>query len=128
MHYFSNSTQAFYNTEIYPIDKMPEDALEISDSLLQDALEKLNTGNLVRYLDGVITSTPKAETEQSERSWRNYELQRVDLELYKVQDSDPKAFGSVAEWRTYRKELRAWPESPYFPKSSYRPKSPDYKE
>lgn len=62
---------------------------------------------------------------QEERVWRNAELSRADIELNKVQDSDPNAVGIVGDWRTYRKELRAWPESPDFPDSTKRPVAPD---
>ena len=60
-----------------------------------------------------------------ERQWRDAELARADIELFKVQDSDPKAVGSVADWRQYRKELRAWPEHEGFPSKANRPKAPD---
>ncbi len=61
-----------------------------------------------------------------ERMWRNMELVRADEELNKVQDSDSKARGSVADWRTYRKLLRSLPEHPSFPDVSARPQAPDY--
>lgn len=63
-----------------------------------------------------------------ERFWRDSELLRSDVELYKAQDADPKSVGSVADWRAYRKSLRAWPESEYFPNVKYRPTAPDAKE
>ena len=61
----------------------------------------------------------------TERAWRDSELIRSDIELYKVQDSDPKAVGIVAGWREYRKALRAWPEHKDFPNKEKRPVSPD---
>ena len=61
-----------------------------------------------------------------ERVWRNGELDRADIELNKVQDG--MGFGSVSEWREYRKALRDWPEHPDFPNKEFRPKAPDYKE
>ena len=60
-----------------------------------------------------------------ERAWRDSELIRADIELYKVQDIDPKAVGTVAGWREYRKALRAWPEHKDFPNKEKRPVSPD---
>lgn len=62
---------------------------------------------------------------RTERVWRNSELNRADIELYKVQDSDSKAVGSVSPWREYRKALRQWPENQHFPDSSKRPIAPD---
>ena len=61
----------------------------------------------------------------TEKAWRDSELIRADIELYKVQDSDPKAVGTVAGWREYRKALRAWPEHKDFPNKEKRPVSPD---
>ena len=68
---------------------------------------------------------PSDLAHQLERSWRNSELNRADIELYKVQDSDPKAKGSVSAWREYRKSLRQWPEHQDFPDNSKRPIAPD---
>lgn len=75
--------------------------------------------------DGKKWSDSTAEVEFQERLWRDSELDRADIELYKVQDSDPKAKGSVSEWREYRKALRAYPESEGFPNKESRPVAPD---
>lgn len=58
---------------------------------------------------------------QEERDWRNSELSRSDIELYKVQDG--RGTGSVSEWREYRNELRDYPETDDFPYGE-RPKAP----
>ena len=71
---------------------------------------------------------PVDESPALERIWRDSELLRSDIELYKAQDADPKSVGSVTDWRFYRKALRAWPESKGFPKEAYRPIAPDTKE
>lgn len=63
------------------------------------------------------------DKESQERQWRNAELIRADEELNKVQDADPKAVGTVGQWREYRKNLRAYPESEGF-SSGVRPVSP----
>jgi hypothetical protein len=65
------------------------------------------------------------EVSLDERFWRNSELLRADIELNKVQDSDPKAMGTVGQWREYRKALRAWPEHKDFPSKAKRPVAPD---
>lgn len=60
-----------------------------------------------------------------ERFWRDTELLRADIELNKIQDSDPNATGTVTLWREYRKNLRALPQQPSFPVASARPIAPD---
>lgn len=77
------------------------------------------------YADSYID--PETSPTYLERLWRNKEISRADVELNKVQDSDPKAKGTVAEWREYRKQLRAWPSTKGFPNKQYRPKAPDAK-
>ena len=59
----------------------------------------------------------------AERSWRNSELARADIELNKVQDGG--GTGTVGDWRDYRNELRDWPEHANFPDSTKRPVTPD---
>lgn len=61
----------------------------------------------------------------SERSWRDKELSRTDIEIYKVQDSDTNSTGTISQWREYRKALRAWPQHKDFPNKDSRPKAPD---
>jgi len=61
--------------------------------------------------------------ETVERTWRDSELQRADVELNKVQDGD--GVGTVKAWREYRMALRAWPSNEKFPDSTFRPVSPD---
>lgn len=72
-----------------------------------------------------ITKSKELEEETKERVWRNIEINRADIELNKVQDSDPKAKGAVSQWREYRKALRAWPEHADFPNKEKRPVAPD---
>ncbi len=58
-----------------------------------------------------------------ERVWRDGELKRADIELNKSQDGD--GFGTVKQWRDYRKALRAYPSVEGFPSSGLRPVAPD---
>ena len=61
---------------------------------------------------------PKTE----ERKWRDTELGRADLEIYKAEDIAGEF--NAQGWRTYRKALRDWPEHVDFPDSTKRPVSP----
>jgi len=60
-----------------------------------------------------------------ERHWRNLELFRSDFEINKIEDDDPKAVGTIEQWRKYRRQLRAWPEHEDFPSIEKRPIAPD---
>lgn len=62
-------------------------------------------------------------TTETERGWRNCELNRADIELLKVQDG--VGTGTVAAWRSYRVALRDWPASEFFPDAEQRPVAPD---
>src|SRR5690554_636524 len=120
--FYSKQTGGFYDPEIHG-NNIPEDAVEISKELHSSLLQGQASGKVIVsdesgypvLSDPVIT---QEDLEVFERIWRDAELNRSDIELNKVQDSDPKAKGSVSDWRTYRKELRAWPESENFPDSS----------
>lgn len=125
MNYFSPTKQALFNTQFFKKEQMPQDIIALDDVQYKEVTEKLNTEHTVTFVDGAFVSTKKLTSDDEERGWRNFELDRADTELYKVQDSDPKAVGSVADWRTYRKELRAWPEHKDFPNKEKRPVSPD---
>lgn len=91
--------------------------------------QKFGSKDLIQLTEDDIKKhqSDKSSEDQSytERSWRDSELIRADIELCKVQDSDPKAVGTVAGWREYRKALRAWPEHESFPDSAQRPVAPD---
>lgn len=127
---YSFSTKGFYDKTLHKT--IPEDAIEISDSTYTHLLTGKNSGKAVTLEDGVLILTDVDVTTSasivSERHWRDSELDRADVELYKVQDSDSKSIGSVSDWRTYRKALRSWPEQKDFPNIEFRPKAPDNKE
>ena len=63
-----------------------------------------------------------ADAIQVERQWRNEELATADIEVYKAEDT--AGVFDATEWRSYRIELRSWPDSPDFPDSSKRPARP----
>ncbi|QNR53877.1 tail fiber assembly protein [Pseudomonas phage phiK7A1] len=66
---------------------------------------------------------PIVSEEDAERTWRNYELARADIEFNKVTDGE--GTGTVKAWKAYRIALRAWPDTEGFPDSTKRPVAPD---
>lgn len=131
-YYYSKELDSFYPEELRKwydkIGSWPCDALEVTYeqfeqfSLTSKENHKRTFSTEAGFEWTIIPPTASAE---SERAWRNLELQRSDVELYKVQDSDPKAVGAVSQWREYRKNLRNWPEHGSFPNKEFRPVSPD---
>ena len=78
--------------------------------------------------DGTFSApvTPPLTSEElsaNERIWRDSELRRADIEVFKAEDL-AGAFDAEG-WRIYRKDLRVWPDSVDFPDSTKRPVAPD---
>lgn len=106
-----------------------DDTIGLTKEEYNNLLSEQSLGRrIVNDSDVVVSKLVNKDLVNIERSWRDAELQRSDIELNKVQDSDPKAFGVVADWRVYRKQLRAWPEHQEFPNKQFRPVPPDLKE
>lgn len=128
--YYSPSKNGFYSSNIHTASQIPKDAVEINEQEYKALFAGQSGGKvIVKGEDGKpILADAYVDHEGIEKDWRNAELDRADEELNKVQDADPKAFGTVTQWRQYRKELRAWPEHAEFPNKEFRPKSPDSKE
>ena len=124
--YYDPETSGFYQDDVHKI--IPPSAIEITDQQRWELLAG-QTGKNIAVVDGDVVLSDVVKTIESifqeERDWRDNELQKADIELYKVQDSDPKSRGTVTQWREYRKSLRAWPDNKNFPNKEYRPTSPD---
>jgi len=134
MWYFDPTNKGFYSSSLHK--KLPAGCIGISDEEYRTfALSCNPVGCMVGVVDGKIgwetigrLDKPSGEPAKAkERSWRDAELSRADIELYKIQDSDPKSMGSDsdAQWREYRKALRVWPEHKDFPNKKLRPVAPD---
>lgn len=125
--YFSKSTNGFYDKNINNI--IPKDAVELDDETYTILFKGIASGKtVVADENGIPVLVEQTLTSdaiiRAERIWRDKELELADIELYKVQDADPSAYGTVAQWREYRKNLRRWPESENFPDKSSRPLPP----
>ena len=85
-----------------------------SSYLYRQALEEVEAGEAT-----IEPYTAPDTRPQEERAWRNSELAKTDIELYKLQDGMEE--GSIEALRLYRNALRKWPENENFPDSTYRP-------
>lgn len=133
--YFSPTKIAFYPYDLKKdYDKSqswPEDSFLIEENIwLEFGLNSPPIGK-TRGVDAqglpcwVDVERTLEDLKSIEFAWMSSELIRIREELEKVQDSDFKAKGSVADWRNYRKALRMMSESLGFPDKHIRPKSPD---
>lgn len=133
--FFSPSTLCFYPEDLIvdykKAGELPHDVHKVPYSLYEEyALSAAPAGNKRSSdKDGNPCWVPIIQSIESlkgmETVWVSHEMERIRAELEKVQDSDPKATGSVSDWRSYRKALRAWSESLDFPNKDKRPLSPD---
>lgn len=125
--YFDPSSGGFYQSDIHKI--IPNSAIEITNEYRWNLLQGQSEGMEIVVESGEVFLREPIQAESDliavERNWRDAELKRADIELYKVQDSDSNAIGSVAAWRDYRKSLRSWPEHSKFPTKEQRPMAPD---
>lgn len=132
--FYSKSANSFYpeslKEDYIASGTWPEDAEEVSDEIFKTygtslppvgKVRSYQSGNFL-WADFIPT---REQRELEEKLWATSELQRAGEELNKVQDSDPRAKGTVAAWRAYRCALRSWSESLNFTDRNERPIAPD---
>lgn len=132
--YFSAARLGFFLEDLKEIyvknGSWPVDVVEVSTEvwgIFSGGLPRGMTVGADSNGHPVLVDVPPEDEDKvnQERAWRDGELNRADVELYKVQDSDPKAVGTVGMWREYRRELRIWPEHTNFTIKESRPVAPD---
>lgn len=110
--FFSPSAMGFYDDQDSAY--IPEDAVSISLELYLSLLEGEAKGKTIACDSGfpvLVDRVEKDNTQALEKQWAELELIRARDELEKVQDADPKAVGTVGQWREYRKALRLYLEA-----------------
>lgn len=122
-YWWSNEEKGLFVSGIH--SHIPDRCHKITHEEYTTILQARSTGKDVHITEGIVTVTDQDLPDQYGREWRDSELLRSDIGLNKVQDYDNKAVGTVAQWRDYRKALRAWPEHKDFPKKDFRPVPPD---
>ena len=124
--FYSGITGGFYDSNVH--NTVPEDAVEVTSEERQVLLIGTSKGQIIRMSDGkpVLQDLPPPTRDELaiiERGWRDGELRKADIEVFKAEDAIG-AFNAES-WRSYRLLLRAWPESVDFPDSAKRPVAPD---
>ena len=126
MFFYSATTNGFYLKD----PKNLPDVVEVSDNVYKELFIGQGQGKVISPDSAgyPVLKYPQQDLEDAELMealWVKSEIDRAREELEKVQDSDPKAIGSVSDWRVYRKALRQWSENGNFPNKEFRPKAPD---
>lgn len=115
---------------------MPEDVVEISDSLYFELLKGQEQGKQIRPdKQGFPTLVdPPAPTvtqlSNQERMWRDAELAATDPVVARHRDELEEGSATTltedqyVELQTYRRALRSWPEADGFPLIEHRPLKP----
>lgn len=129
--YFDPTSMGFYTSEYFKT--FPTKSIEISTDTYKELLAGESQGMQISCDENgkPFLKEPEVDLEfltSQENAWIKKELSFASNELEKVQDSDPKAVGTVSQWRDYRKALRAWPEHEDFPNKESRPVPPLVKE
>lgn len=137
-HFYSDKAKAFYIEDLRAAYEAagtwPDDAIAITEEQYEALLEGLGDVTKVIKVDAKkklklgnrSSSELKEINVAQERSWRDLELTRADVELLKAEDGD--GVGEPSDWRKYRVALRAWPSASKFPDKSFRPVAPDAAE
>lgn len=129
--YYDSHTKGFYQSDINPT--IPKTATKITTEKRKELLIGESQGMQISCDENgkPFLKEPEVDLEfliAQENAWIKGELGFASNELEKVQDSDPKAAGTVSQWRDYRKALRSWSEHKDFPNKESRPISPLVKE
>lgn len=134
MRYYSQQTGCTYLSEIHG-EKMPPDAVLISDVLFHSVIANPEPGKVRSHSDGLpvlIEAPPVSSTDlaEQERNWRDSELGEVVW--LRDRHRDQLDFGSPTTLTTeqfnellgYMQALRDWPQSEGFPVIGQRPVIP----
>ena len=99
--------------EVYAYDDR-----QVEGGAVKPGLTLMTTIEVAAHLNPPPT---QAQLAALERTWRDAELLKADIEVNKAADT-----GSATEpaWRQYRQALRNWPQSAEFPAQSCRPTPP----
>lgn len=121
--YCLKGVDGFY---IKGLSTIPEGASQISESLYTELMYGVSESKRVSFdsFPPKLIDVSPTNTSSTERGWRDAELSKADIELFKLQDSDESAISTAEMWQKYRRELRDWPQNEKFPDINHRPISP----
>ncbi|MEG8232748.1 phage tail assembly chaperone [Pseudomonas orientalis] len=129
---FSPATMGFYDSEISTA--IPLDAFEIADDLHAHLIAGPSQGFQMALKNGKPYLVPMTIDPQSvttnERRWRDAALAQNEWLVTRHRDDREMNLDTVlseaqfSELLIYRRALRDWPESKFFPKAASRPTEP----
>lgn len=101
--YFSETTQGFYSTELFPIEQMPEDVIKITETKYQEMLDKKNNHN--KHIT-IVNGKPVYKDQVINNTWDMIRAKRNELLKSSDYTQLPDYPGNKTLWAAYRQELR----------------------
>lgn len=117
--YCSNTNPGFYDTDAFPIERLPADAFEITREKYDELFEGQRQGMMIDFSQGEPFLRAYEVTEEMVRDLRDALLKETDW----TQAPDvPEA--TRLKWQTYRQLLRDVPQQTGFPTNVVWPAKP----
>jgi hypothetical protein len=108
--------------DLFDVAVLTEEAAPPGDVVSGTQVAELRgDGKWCRIYD--VRSYTDEEKGAQERSWRDQQYDAVRIEINRIEDAHGSKRSTVAAWRTYRNDLRDYPQQPTFPNGT-RPVSP----
>lgn len=134
--FYSRSTGGFYEKAVHG-DKIPADALEISNDLYSSVIGNLDPGKIIAADDEgkpclIEKPAPIRNIVLQDREWRDNQLVSVTWLRDRHRDqidlgiSTTLSATEYSELLAYIQSLRDWPQSPDFPQIDHRPIAPTW--
>jgi hypothetical protein len=118
--YINPENSGFYQTDINT--SIPDKAIEISVEERHEILNCILSGGVVtfnkdKYQLSFIEQKEidKKSAIYAERCWRDSELSKADVQIFKLEDSPKDCNKEISVWRGYRTLLRDYPSTTRFP-------------
>jgi hypothetical protein len=108
--------------DLFDVAVLTEESAPVGDIVSGTQVAELRgDGKWYRIYD--IRSYTDEEKSIQERSWRDGQYDVVRIEINRIEDAHGSKRSTVSAWRTYRNDLRDYPQQPTFPNGT-RPVSP----
>ena len=117
--YINPENCGLYQSDINPV--IPNKCIQISSKERDDILSCILAGGYITFNKGKYKlnldqeELDKNSAIYAEKSWRDSELFKADIEIFKLEDEPQSLKDQILLWREYRKLLRDYPSTENFP-------------